>query len=174
MLRNPQNGDRPSPENLERQEDAVRSVVQYCQNISECRRVQLLQYFGESFDPKECRRRCDNCDHDGIFTVEDVTKEAKDVLTLVKYFQNGRERVTFKHCQAVFRGANTSPIRERQHDKHPLYGAGRHMSNELREQLFQKLLAIEGLNTVSIKNQSGFHHAYVEVSAIIVHLIDSG
>ena len=46
--------------------DNLYRVVQYCENHTECRRVQVLHYFGESdFDPAECRRAsattCDNC-----------------------------------------------------------------------------------------------------------------
>lgn len=42
------------------------SMVHYCENITECRRIQLLAYFGENgFNPEFCRKHpdvsCDNC-----------------------------------------------------------------------------------------------------------------
>nr|7AUD_A Chain A, Bloom syndrome protein,Bloom syndrome protein [Homo sapiens]7AUD_B Chain B, Bloom syndrome protein,Bloom syndrome protein [Homo sapiens]7AUD_C Chain C, Bloom syndrome protein,Bloom syndrome protein [Homo sapiens]7AUD_D Chain D, Bloom syndrome protein,Bloom syndrome protein [Homo sapiens]7AUD_E Chain E, Bloom syndrome protein,Bloom syndrome protein [Homo sapiens]7AUD_F Chain F, Bloom syndrome protein,Bloom syndrome protein [Homo sapiens] len=42
------------------------SMVHYCENITECRRIQLLAYFGENgFNPDFCKKHpdvsCDNC-----------------------------------------------------------------------------------------------------------------
>lgn len=42
------------------------SMVHYCENITECRRIQLLAYFGETgFNPDFCKKypdvSCDNC-----------------------------------------------------------------------------------------------------------------
>jgi hypothetical protein len=42
-------------------------MLKYCENKTECRRVQLLKEFGESFDGAECQNRpataCDICAH---------------------------------------------------------------------------------------------------------------
>ena len=40
-------------------------VVQYCENRADCRRSQQMAYFGEVFDPVDCKKFskaiCDNC-----------------------------------------------------------------------------------------------------------------
>lgn len=36
----------------DRNRDNLRGVVQYCMNTTDCRRTQILQYFGENFDSK--------------------------------------------------------------------------------------------------------------------------
>ena len=45
--------------------DNLYRMVQYCENRTDCRRSQLLQYFSEIFDKSLCRRvakaTCDNC-----------------------------------------------------------------------------------------------------------------
>ena len=45
--------------------DNLYRMVQYCENQADCRRSQLLQYFGEVFDKQACRKMpeaiCDNC-----------------------------------------------------------------------------------------------------------------
>ena len=45
--------------------DNLWQMVRYCENISDCRRMQQLQYFGEVFDTTKCGEmrlaKCDNC-----------------------------------------------------------------------------------------------------------------
>ena len=36
-------------------------MISYCENGYDCKRMQQLEYFGESFDPKDCKQTCDNC-----------------------------------------------------------------------------------------------------------------
>ena len=36
-------------------------VLQYCENQMDCRRSQILQFFGEVFDRERCNKTCDNC-----------------------------------------------------------------------------------------------------------------
>ena len=55
--------------------DNLLRVVQYCENKMDCRRMQLLKYFAENFDPSFCKNRtpCDNCQSRVRFVFEDVT-----------------------------------------------------------------------------------------------------
>ena len=45
--------------------DNLYRMVQYCENKTDCRRAQLLGYFGELFDKERCKEItqavCDNC-----------------------------------------------------------------------------------------------------------------
>ena len=55
-------GDRQSKET---HYENLNQMVRYCENISDCRRMQQLQYFGEAFDTSKCgemrQTLCDNC-----------------------------------------------------------------------------------------------------------------
>ena len=55
-------GDRQSKET---HYENLNQMVRYCENISDCRRMQQLQYFGEVFDTSKCgemrQTLCDNC-----------------------------------------------------------------------------------------------------------------
>jgi len=155
----------PSEEEIKRQDDDVRSVVQYCQNVVDCRRVQLLGYFGETFDSKECHKSCDNC-VDGTEVIrQDVSSAAVDAIRLVKSLtQADKAKTTQIYCSDVFRGANLKEIRERKHDRHPLYGSGRKISREMVDRLFAQLLVVDAFRLVSVQNNSGWHNNYLEVS----------
>ena len=56
--------------------DNLLCMVKYCENEMDCRRMQLLEYFAENFDPSNCENSCtpcDNCQSQVQFVSEDVT-----------------------------------------------------------------------------------------------------
>lgn len=64
--------------------------VAFCVDEVECRRVQLLEYFGESFPRDQCKGTCDNCKNRGNVCLEDVTDHAVAVLKLVGDIESKR------------------------------------------------------------------------------------
>ena len=73
--------------NEEDREDAiehVRRVYRYCQNTVDCRRVQVLSYFDESFDKADCMGKCDNCLDTSPITYEDLTASAHALLEMAR------------------------------------------------------------------------------------------
>jgi len=74
--------------------DNLFRVVQFCENVTECRRVQLLHYFGEmNFDPSQCRGKpdstCDTCASSATFVSKDITSEAKAFVDSVNSIVHG-------------------------------------------------------------------------------------
>lgn len=77
--------------------DNLFRVVQFCENVTECRRVQLLHYFGEmNFDPSQCRSRpdsmCDTCASSATFVCKDITSDAKAFVDSVNSIVHGGNR----------------------------------------------------------------------------------
>ncbi|XP_034523746.1 Bloom syndrome protein isoform X4 [Ailuropoda melanoleuca] len=65
------------------------SMVHYCENITECRRIQLLAYFGEKgFNPDFCKKypdvSCDNCCRTKDYKTRDVTNDVKNIVRFVQ------------------------------------------------------------------------------------------
>ena len=156
-----------TPDSIKRQENTAREVYRFCENTSECRRVQILHHFDEKFDKSECAMGCDICE-DGRETVrKDVTSHAQDTVKLLQcLIQDCGEKVTRSHLDAVLRGANTSDIRMKQHDKLPQYNSCSTMPKELLELMLDKLMLNDVITTISLKNRSGFHNAYLDVRYI--------
>ncbi|KAK3906942.1 hypothetical protein C8A05DRAFT_11347 [Staphylotrichum tortipilum] len=74
-------------EEKERQHGMVNRMAAYCENSHSCRRVQLLQYFGEKFEAANCNQSCDNCVNgqtSGDVVLEDFTECAVALLSAVK------------------------------------------------------------------------------------------
>jgi superfamily II DNA helicase RecQ len=161
------NGKKQSEDEVKRQEEGVRRVVQFCQNDVTCRRVQVLGYFGENFDPAKCGQSCDNCNHLGQIIQQDVSKAAVDAIRLVESLQGGQKNVTLNHCLDVFRGSAVKEIRERGHDKVPLHGSGRDLSRDLMDRLFGHLLLVDALKIYTKQQQNGWSNEYLTVSNVV-------
>ena len=62
-------------------------ILRYAENITDCRRSLVLQYFGERFDRAACRgspsTACDNCRRSEKAVAEEVTLLARDVVRAV-------------------------------------------------------------------------------------------
>lgn len=86
-----------------RQKDNALQVVRYCLNISDCRRVQILRFFGEEFESHNCHKLCDNCANEQPLSEKDMTSEANDILDLVRLLADN-DRVTMNYAMEVFRG----------------------------------------------------------------------
>lgn len=87
----------------------VKRMVQYCMNTTDCRRKQVLSYFGENdFDEGECHKTCDNCLRGTAVEKRDVTDLAKQAIALVKGM--GGANVTMLHAIDVFRGSRTKKV----------------------------------------------------------------
>lgn len=87
---------------------------------SQCRRKLLLHYFGEEFKEEDCNHMCDNCAHPK--PKNDVTKEVELALKSLNAL-NGEFSMT--HIVNFVFGKKIDSIKDYQHDKLPLYAAGK-------------------------------------------------
>jgi bloom syndrome protein len=134
-------------------------MVQFCENRSECRRVEVLSYFGEKFSRDHS---CDPCNSDAVFEPHDVTAEVLAAIKIVKAL--GHEKITLLHLVSILRGASNAKIKEMNHHELEGYGAAK---NSLKQHEAERLgvrLLIEGvLEEYSVHNKSGFTQAYIKV-----------
>ncbi|GAA5845290.1 hypothetical protein JCM9279_004831 [Rhodotorula babjevae] len=138
----------------------LRRVVQYCMNETDCRRTQVLQYFGEQFPRDQCHKTCDNCMAPKNVELRDVTGLAKDAMGLVKAIQKDKG-VTMLYAIDVFRGSKTQKIAQAGHDKLEHAGKGANIDRGDAERLFQLLAAEQILGERYERNGLGFTNAYV-------------
>ncbi|CAG13113.1 unnamed protein product, partial [Tetraodon nigroviridis] len=73
----------------------LHSMVHFCENAMECRRIQLLAYFGElKFNRSFCKEHadvsCDNCARPNKYKLRNVTD---DVKKIVRFVQENCEKV---------------------------------------------------------------------------------
>ena len=128
--------------------DNVHHVVQYCENYSDCRRAQLLQYFAEHFDAAHCKQdqssACDNCQSSTPYVVENMTENAKIIVDSIQQVCRGKDtQYTLLHYLEVFRGSSSTKIVSSGHTSLPMYGKGSSIQRTDLERLFH-LMVISG------------------------------
>lgn len=146
-------------EQKERQKQLLRNVIQFCENRSDCRRVQVLAYFNEHFHREDCQNECDNCRSSSRFETHDFSEHAKNVIRLVR--QVARQNVTLLHCVDVYRGAKNKKISELQHDRLDQYGLGQDLGRGDVERLFYRLIAEDILGQFNKVHRGNFPTQYL-------------
>ena len=148
-------------EEMPGEEEALRSramldqVVHYAE-ASDCRRRQLLTYFGETYADENCGA-CDNClaPRQGY----DATIPAQKFLScILRIAQKSRWAFGVGHIADVLRGANTEGIRKWNHGTLTTYGIGKDLSRAewqalgrdlVRQGLVEQNHAQQGILTIS-------------------------
>ena len=132
------------------------AMLALCETV-ECRRVQLLNYFGQSSAP------CGNCDT-CLAPPEawDGTVPAQKLLsTIVRLQRERNQRFGAGHLIDILLGRETERIRQQRHDELRTYGIGAELSEQewrgvVRQLLAQGLLAVnsDGYGTLVITDAS--------------------
>ena len=150
-----------SPNALRIHEANLQTMISYCEDEVECRRVMQLKHFGEVFDPKKCKMSlatCDNCRDSG-------RQEKKDLTSLSKSIMKGIERLqglsgysgkfTLNHVVEVLRGSKSKKIIQCGWDKDPCYAIAKFYSTDMCNKIMRKLLQDNFLREVTESNQYG-------------------
>ncbi|XP_040018011.2 recQ-like DNA helicase BLM isoform X2 [Gasterosteus aculeatus] len=127
----------------------LHSMVHFCENVMECRRLQLLAYFGElKFNKMFCKEHanvsCDNCAKPNQYKMRNVTE---DVKKIVKFVQENCEKVgsrfgrtaqqnrlTLNMLVDVFVGSKSAKVQT------GMFGMGGAYSRHNADRLFKKLV----------------------------------
>jgi bloom syndrome protein len=137
------------------------NMIQFCENRSDCRRVQVLAYFGEKFAKEDCEHTCDNCSSDTVFQDVDFTTQAKTAMKIVQKLQG--QKVTLLHCVDILRGASTKKIKDSGHNNVEGFGAAEDMARGEVERLYFQLLMENALSEDNVV-RGGFASQYLCVS----------
>ncbi|PGH29181.1 bloom syndrome protein [[Emmonsia] crescens] len=159
-LRNMIDKGEGSSEQKSRQHQMLRHVVQFCENRSDCRRVQVLAYFNEKFQKENCNRSCDNCKAGLTFEERDFTHLAASAVKLVGRLKD--RKVTTLYCVDIFRGAARKFLDPA--DKNfPEFGIGCDLDRGDVQRLFSHLLCEDALREENVINNAHFATQYVQL-----------
>ncbi|XP_073477517.1 ATP-dependent DNA helicase Q1 [Aquarana catesbeiana] len=69
-------------------------MVQYCQDLTRCRRVLIAQHFDEVWDSAQCNKMCDNCNASKTYDKVDVIDYCRDILKILEQADQMDEKLT--------------------------------------------------------------------------------
>ncbi|WP_370680494.1 DNA helicase RecQ [Comamonas sp. GB3 AK4-5] len=129
--------------------DALLSLAE----ATDCRRVRLLQYFGEA---SHACGNCDNCLQPP--TVWDGTDAARKLLSTI-YRVHEMSQLTFGagHIMDVLRGKDTDKVRQFLHDKISTFGIGKEYSEPQLRGVMRQLLATGALGLHKVTSENSGH-----------------
>ncbi|KAF8344332.1 uncharacterized protein EI90DRAFT_3029312 [Cantharellus anzutake] len=153
-----------SPEDRERLKGEVRTVAQYAANVTDCRRTQVLQYFGERFGRDQCDQLCDNCQNfDGNATKEDRSSIAIHLITIVDKVCREGVNLTMKELFDAYRGANNEAVRKKSLTKVEHYAAGKGLDTVLIDRVIQHCLVWSVLDLYERQNSAGYNNEFIQL-----------
>ncbi len=104
--------------------ESLNAMMAYCEDSCTCRRSMLLEHFGEKFRVDDCKRSCDNC-KDNVGKTIIQKNMSKEASLLVEIVRCSRNPMSMSLLVAVFRGSNTSTVRDKGMQDCPKFGIGK-------------------------------------------------
>ncbi len=114
-----------SPDEQRIAREQLRQIVHYADSAG-CRRVELLRYFGETFQAANCGG-CDNCLNPRD-TFDGTVAAQKFLSCVYRIWQKSGFGFGLNHVVGVLTGSDSDQIRHRRHEALSTYGIGREHS----------------------------------------------
>ncbi|XP_068595516.1 recQ-like DNA helicase BLM [Brachionichthys hirsutus] len=161
----------------------LHSMVHFCENAMECRRIQLLAYFGElKFNKAFCKENadvsCDNCAKPNQYEMKDVTE---DVRKIVRFAQENCEKVgarvrktaqqnrlTLNMLVDIFIGSKSAKVQT------GMFGDGEAYSRHNADRLFKKLVLDHVLEEDLYITNGGQAVSYISAGPKAINVLSGG
>ena len=144
----------------QRQRHNLQQVIDYCENKSDCRRQQILSYFGEIFDKRNCNKSCDNCEKDESIPIIDVSEDAQNLIQLLQGISH--KDITLVMLTKIYLGSRAQGIVEFEDFEH--FGGGKHFAGtDCIERILRQMIAKGILYEKHVRNFAGFILSYIKI-----------
>lgn len=146
-------------EQKERQMVMLNRVTAFCDNKSDCRRTEVLRYFGEDFVPSQCEKACDNCQAGLVFEQQDFSTYAIAAIRVVQ----AQRRLTANQCADILLGKKYPIQEERLSDEH--YGMAKGLKKHEVVRVIDRLSAEKGFHENNVVGNYGVAIQYLQVGS---------
>ncbi len=132
----------PAEESFKRNQRGKLDALLSLAEAHDCRRVRLLDYFGEESTPcRSSQNVCDNCLHPP--QTWDATEAARKALSCVyRFYQGGGQRFGAVHLIDVLRGKVTEKVSQYGHEHLSTFGIGADLPEAQWRAVLRQLIAL--------------------------------
>ncbi|KAI9360035.1 hypothetical protein DFJ73DRAFT_816422 [Zopfochytrium polystomum] len=153
-----------SGEETESFQSSIKKVIAFCEDTITCRRQQLLKYFGEAFDPINCKQCCDNCEIRHSYIVKDSEKDmTAPCVYFIKLAQSAaksNQKGTLIQLRDAFRGKQDKRLKARGWSP---YGAGKNLLESEVDRLCHYMFTEHIFSEECAMNAAGHRSFYVKL-----------
>ena len=144
----------------------VARMVGFCENQHVCRRVLTLEYFGERFEAKNCRKGCDVCKRGDshLYAPKDVTDIARSALDALRQFAAKGEKATEAMLVNFLGGFSVSSMEKKGWNTMPLFKSARGHTKDEIIRTMHKLQLEKCVELRDQKNRGGYYNTYLELA----------
>jgi ATP-dependent DNA helicase RecQ len=140
--------EKPSPQEQQIAREQLQLMVHYAESAS-CRRVELLDYFGEQFPETNCGG-CDNC-LSPRETFDGTVSAQKFLSCVYRVRQHSQFGVGLNHIVEVLTGADTEKIRKWGHAQLSTYNIGHEHTRKEWQAIGRELMRLGYLSQTNEK-----------------------
>ncbi|PNP47420.1 hypothetical protein TGAMA5MH_01239 [Trichoderma gamsii] len=144
-----------SKDQKERQMVMLNRVTAFCDNKADCRRTEVLRYFGEDFNASQCHKTCDNCQAGLVFEQQDFSEYA---IAAIRIVQN-QSRLTANQCADILIGRKYPEYQEQNSDEY--HGIAKGMKKHEMVRVIDRLSAEKGFHEDNIVGNHGVAIQYL-------------
>jgi len=126
--------EQKSSEEQQIAEQHLQKLISFVES-NECRRIELLRYFGEQFNEQNCGM-CDFCTGD-IPEKENITIPVQKFLSTMARTE---QRFGYNHILNILLGSRRKEVLKFRHDQISTYGIGKEFSRPEWKQLYRELM----------------------------------
>ncbi|PHH78195.1 hypothetical protein CDD80_7217 [Ophiocordyceps camponoti-rufipedis] len=146
-----------SAEQRERQMVMLNRVTSFCDNMADCRRSEVLRYFGEDIGPEQCQKQCDNCRSGLVFELQDFSTYA---IAAIRVVQKQR-RLTAVQCAEILLGKKYPKNEEELSGDY--FGVAQGLKKHELIRVIDRLSAEKALNEDNVVGNHGMAIQYLQI-----------
>ncbi|KAI0998389.1 ATP-dependent DNA helicase hus2/rqh1 [Podosphaera aphanis] len=157
----PPKKEQKSNEQKEREWAMLQTMIGYCDNRADCRRMQVLRYFGETFSKENCQHSCDNCCSGISFETRNFTTCSKNAMSLVHLLND--QKVTVLNCVELLQGKKTKALAKFKAVNFDEFGSCKDVSRGDLERLLYRLILENALIEENVVTMGSFTSQYIKL-----------